>query len=248
MTKKRIHLIYSILLSVALVVAGVCLMVACVGIYNAGDRPFSPEAVAAAFSGIALPVYICLALVAGGFLLDGFWGIEKKRTAPQKQYAAILNKLHAKALVQTAPVVAEQKKRKLHKIITLALLAIGSAVFLAFGIRAANFTMEDISGSMATAMYWLLPCIAVPFGYAVFTAYYCRKSMQREIALVKQAIAEGAPAPGEATPAKPCCLGYVRWAILGLAIALFVYGFFAGGTKDVLTKAVNLCTECIGLG
>ena len=135
MTKKRIHLIYSILLSVALAVAGICLMVACVGIYNAGDRPFSPEAVAAAFSGIALPVYICLALVAGGFLLDGFWGIEKKRTAPQKQYAAILKKLHTKALVQTAPVVAEQKKRKLHKVITLVLLAVGSAVFLAFGIQ-----------------------------------------------------------------------------------------------------------------
>ena len=72
--------------------------------------------------------------------------------------------------------------------------------------------------------------------------------MQREIALVKQAIAEGSPAPGEATLAKTCCLGYVRWAILGLAIALFVYGFFAGGTKDVLTKAVNICRECVGLG
>ena len=248
MTKKRFHLIYSILLSVALVVAGVCLMVECVGIYNAGDRPFTPEAVATAFSGIALPVYICLALVAGGFLLDGFWGMEQKKNAPEKQYAAILKKLHSKAQVQTAPVVAEQNKRKLHKVITLVLLAAGSVVFFAFGISAANFTMENISGSMVKAMYWLLPCMAVPFGYAVFTAYYCRKSMQREIAHVKQAIAEGAPAPAETAPSKTCCLGYIRWAILGISVAILIYGFCAGGTKDVLTKAVNLCTECIGLG
>lgn len=248
MTKKRIHLIYSIALSVALAVAGVCLMVACVSIYNAGDRPFTPEAVAAAFSGIALPVYICLALVAGGFLLDGFWGLEKKKTAPEKQYGAILNKLHAKAQVQTAPVVAQQKKRKLHKVITLVLLAVGSVVFLNYGADPANFTMEDVTGSMVKAMYWLLPCMAVPFGYAVFTAYYCRKSLQREIVLVKQAIAEGAPSPKDAKPAKPCHIGYVRWAILGIAVALLVYGFFAGGTKDVLTKAVNICTECVGLG
>ena len=249
MTKKRIHMVYSILLSVALAVAGVCLMVACVGIYNAGDRPFTPEAVAAAFSGIALPVYICLALVAGGFLLDAFFRPEQKKAAPEKQYAAILAKLHAKAQVQTAPVIAEQKSRKLHKIITLALLAVGSVVFLSYGANPGNFTMEDVTGSMVKAMYWLLPCMVVPFGYAVFAAYYCRKSLQREIALVKQAIAEGAPACQKPAAAKPCCMaGYVRWAILGIALALLVYGFFAGGTKDVLTKAVNICTECVGLG
>lgn len=248
MTKKRIHLIYSILLSVALAVTGVCLMVACVGIYNAGDRPFTPEAVVAAFSGIALPVYICLALVAGGFLLDGFWGMDKKKTVPEKQYAAILAKLHAKAQVQTPSVAVEQSNRKLHKFITIVLLAVGSVIFLSYGANPHNFSMEDVTGSMVKAMYWLLPCMAVPFGYAVFTAYYCRKSMQREITLVKQAIAEGAPAPAEAAPAKTCCFGYVRWAILGIAVALLVYGFFAGGTKDVLTKAVNICTECVGLG
>ena len=39
----------------------------------------------------------------------------------------------------------------------------------------------------------------------------------------------------------------VMWAaVVGLVI--LVYGFFAGGTADVLTKAVNICTECVGLG
>ncbi len=69
-TKNTIHIIYSIVLSIMLAVAGICLMVACVGIYNSGDRPFTPESVATVFSGIAIPVYICLALLFGGFLLD----------------------------------------------------------------------------------------------------------------------------------------------------------------------------------
>lgn len=248
MTKKTFHLIYSILLSVVLVAAGICLMVACLGIYRSGDRPFTPDAVAAAFSTIAVPVYICLALVAGGFVLDGFWGMEKKKTVPQKQYGVILEKLHAKADVRTAPVVAEQKKRRLHKVIALVLLAVGSIVFLSYGADPSNFTLEDVSGSMAKAMYRLLPCMAVPFGYSVFSAYYSRKSMQREIALVKQAMAEGAPAPAAAVPEKVCRLGFVRWALLAVAVVILVYGFFAGGTKDVLTKAVNICTECVGLG
>ena len=40
----------------------------------------------------------------------------------------------------------------------------------------------------------------------------------------------------------------VRYSLLGIGITLLVYGFFAGGTRDVLTKAVNICTECVGLG
>ncbi len=33
-----------------------------------------------------------------------------------------------------------------------------------------------------------------------------------------------------------------------LAAVLILFGFFTGGTADVLTKAVNICTECVGLG
>ena len=43
-------------------------------------------------------------------------------------------------------------------------------------------------------------------------------------------------------------LGDVPLAFLPMAVGLLLYGFFAGGTADVLTKAVNICTECIGLG
>ena len=109
---------------------------------------------------------------------------------------------------------------------------------------------QDITGSMVKAMYWFFPCLAVPFGYAVFTAYYARASLQREIALVKQAIAAGAEAPAAQKQQKDHSklLSGLRWALLGLAIAIAVYGFFAGGTNDVLTKAINICTECVGLG
>ena len=36
--------------------------------------------------------------------------------------------------------------------------------------------------------------------------------------------------------------------ILGVAIISLVLGAIFGGYADVLTKAVNICTECIGLG
>ena len=39
------------------------------------------------------------------------------------------------------------------------------------------------------------------------------------------------------------------WAALFLAAALLVVlGVMNGGAQDVLTKAVKICSECIGLG
>jgi hypothetical protein len=99
-------------------------------------------------------------------------------------------------------------------------------------------------------MYWFLPCLAVPFIYGIFAAYHRRGSLQKEIELVKQAI-PGAPAVAkdETLPAdrSKLFLG-LRIALLVVAVGIMVYGFFAGGTNDVLTKAINICTECVGLG
>lgn len=39
-----------------------------------------------------------------------------------------------------------------------------------------------------------------------------------------------------------------KLSILIIAVALIVFGFSQNGFADVLTKAVNICTECIGLG
>ena len=39
-----------------------------------------------------------------------------------------------------------------------------------------------------------------------------------------------------------------RIAVIALAVAFIILGVSNGGMKDVLGKAVKICTECIGLG
>lgn len=250
MTNKRIHQIYSILLSILLIVSGICLIAACIGIYQLGDDPYTPETVAAAFSGITWSVYPCLLLILGGFILDIFFPAPKAKNAVQKQYDVILAKLHEKADPGNDPAIGkEQRIRRIHKFITAGLFLAGSVIFLLYGTNADNFDSADITGSMIRAMYWLLPCMAVPFFYAVFTAFYCKASIRREIELMKQQIAAGAAAPvlnSKKSAIFP--LAKIRWVLLAAAVVFLVYGFIAGGTEDVLTKAVNICTECVGLG
>ncbi len=40
----------------------------------------------------------------------------------------------------------------------------------------------------------------------------------------------------------------LRWGILTVAVVFVILGCLWGGARDVLTKAINICSECIGLG
>lgn len=247
--------IYKILLSIVIIVAGICLMTACLGIYRSGDQPFSRESVAAAFSGIAVPVYLCLVMIAAGFVLEFFLPRPAKKNTPEKNIPLILERLQVKTDLNRCDnalrgrIEAQRKTRRLHKIISIALLILGSVVFLSYGLNPHNFHQSQINDSMAKAMGWLVPCMVVPFGYAVFTAYRSRASMEAEIALLKTAPKESITAPKmESVQSEAKKLAALRCVVLAVGICLLVYGFLAGGTADVLTKAVNICTECVGLG
>ena len=60
---RRIRLVYGIALSICAIVAGVCLITACLGIYlSGGDQIYTPEKVAHGFSVISVPVYLLAGL------------------------------------------------------------------------------------------------------------------------------------------------------------------------------------------
>lgn len=245
--------IYGYALSAVLILSGICLMVQCCRIYFTGEGTFSPEIVAAHFAPIAIPVYLCLVMAILGFVLDIFLPAEPGKKAVEKNYQLILEKLHAKTDLAAceeslrSAVTKEQKARKCHKIVSILLLVLGSVIFLSYALQADSFHQRDITPSLIQAMKLLIPCMAVPFGYAVFAAYHSRASILREIELLKSAGANRSPAPVSPAPSGKAAV-IARWAVLAVALAILVYGYAAGGTADVLTKAINICTECVGLG
>ena len=40
----------------------------------------------------------------------------------------------------------------------------------------------------------------------------------------------------------------VRILLIATSLGLIIHGIINGGASDVLQKAINICTECIGLG
>ena len=257
MTEKRIHqihLLYGILLSIMLAVSGILLMVACVGICQAGEQPFSRESVAAAFSPIAVPVISTAALAILGFLLDLFLPNDAHKKTVLTQYSMTIARMHKKADWSSADetvlhgIAAQQRSRTVHKLISAGLLVIGSVVFLCYALQDGRFHPSQINDSVIKATAVLLPCMAVPFGYAVFTAFYARVSMKKEIALLKQLATRSAIPHDDPSRQERIALVTIRSLLLCIGAASLIYGLLSGGTADVLTKAINICTECVGLG
>ena len=247
--RKIVRLTYFLLVTVALLTAAVCLMGACVSIYRTGDHPFSREAVAAAFAPIAVPVFVCLGLVAVGFILHPL--LPAAADAAPDRDEVTLRRLQSRGNSEACPpelataIRREQRTRQLHRWIWAGLLLVGAAVFLWYALNFEHFHQTEITTSMITAMWVLLPCMGIPFAYGVFAAYHRRRSIRREIALLRQI--PGAPAPA-AAPKKDKWVAVARYAVLVLAVGMVLYGWLADGWMDVLTKAINICTECIGLG
>lgn len=253
----RLHGIYGVLLSISIILAGICLIAGCLTIYFTGERIYSREIVAETFSGICIPIYICLGLIIVGFVWEFLSPSQSKKSAPAKAYNLILERLINKRDMSKCDeslilaINKERKKRKLHTLVRTILLCTFSILFLCYGLNGNHFHQSEINTSMIKAMLMLIPCMAVPFGYALFTVYHNNKSLQKEIELIKQAPVCEAVNTNDTnshTQKTNKRINIVRYTLLIVGIAVMVYGFVSGGTIDVLTKAINICTECIGLG
>ena len=250
-TKKWIRRVYYALIMAALIVAAVCLMVQCVAIYRMGESPFTRESVAAHFAPIAIPVYVSVGLVAVGFALSPLLPAAPD-SAPDRDVVT-LRRLQAKTDLTACPadlthkVCKQRRARNRHYYITLSLLAIGAAAFLWFAADKANYT-SDKSGSVIRMTLWLLICMGVPAIYGIFTAYFFRSSVKKEIALLRTIPKEAIAPTQKAQSKRTAWLPYVQGSLIAVAIGMIVYGALEEGAGDMLAKAIAICTECIGLG
>ena len=145
----------------------------------------------------------------------------------------------------------QQTNRLIHIGISAGLLVLCFGAFLVYVCRPSIWpAISQVTSTMVESVFALLICLALPTGYTIFAAYFCRKSLEKEIELMKQA-SKQAPLQNKPVAPAPCKERYVliaRYAILAIAIAFIIFGYANDGIADVIGKAAKICTECVGLG
>ena len=247
---KSIYLrIYDIVLAAFTVIAALCLMGACLEVFNSGAaQPYTPEAVAEAFASIALPIWLWAALALGRGVLHILFPAEEN--APDAPAVSLWHlqrqvdlSLCPDALRLSILSLREARKKEAVKVLLLFLGC--SAVFLLYGLDPSHYYADRVNTAVVTAAVFLLLCMLLPLIWALGAVKTAKQSIRIEAKLLRTA-----PAAARVTPAprKNTGIAAARAVLLVAALGLLVYGFVSGGTADVLTKAVNICTECIGLG
>ncbi len=153
---------------------------------------------------------------------------------------------------ETGVIIAkERNNRKIFKFIAYALSALIFVFVLVYFCFLAEFTVDNLNADVVAAFVVTLPLCAIAVGIHVPRIYLAESSCKRELEAMKSYIKENG-APATVNKDKPTAkLDYmivVKAAVVCIAVTFIILGVVNGGMKDVLAKAVKICTECIGLG
>lgn len=258
-TVKNIRVAIGVTLSVLLIVSGILLIISCVKIYNIGDRPFTPENISNAFINIRIPLFITIgALVVGG-IIDMLLPREevKHRASPDKRasLARMENRIDYKNCdpLLTYRIKTAKKLEKSIKTIAKILCAVAFVFIAIFVLNPSNYG-DDYNGSVITVMLFITPWLILLAGILFAYFYVDDMLLTARVKSVKEALASEdgnkIPSPEEKKDCK-CHKKQVilaRIIVLVIALGLLSVGIFGDGMRDVLDKAINICTECIGLG
>ena len=250
MRKPQFHRIVGIAATAGILTAALCLMGGC-GYLFLSDGGYSRERVAAVFRVIGFPVYLGLCLAALGALQEAFKPRKRKRHCAVRQDWLILRRLRKTAELTACPkalrqdILREQRNQRMRRCILLVPATLTWSMLAWHLLSGDRLSREDINGSVLGCLGSLLPGLALWLGWTLAVLRKNSESCRREIELLKQvAVSEKAAASRSSLPYSR----YLRYPLLALAIFLLVWGLYLGGAADVLTKAINICTECVGLG
>lgn len=250
MNRKKLHTIYSWITAIVLIATAAALILSCLAIYHSGDRPYSPESIARQFQKIALLVYAAMVVILAGIVLRLVFPVEKKRPKATPSPWMQLQRLRKKAGSLAGPYAQSAGKERSHRAtLTLAVAAVCTAltVYPLFYLGdLSHFTVENLNGDVIRGLAVSVIPAAAGLCLCLLCGHLQDQSYLREIAIWKEAISVGAYT-NEPQPTHSSLL-WIRCGILLLAVVLIIVGIFNGGAKDVLLKAIAICTECIGLG
>ena len=241
------------LLAAATLLVAALLMVQCADIYAAGTSPanltpggvlihsvYSREIIAEHFSRMAWSVWLWLALLAAVLVVGKPKGASALRAPAENRLAILRRRVEA-----TQEMRGEQNRRRRIIAICVAACAVCAAAMALYMTNLDHFASRDLEETVGRMAIHTAPWAAAALAVIAVSEILCGASMEREIALAQKA-EKRPPAPKKAEDGRAARI--LRIALYAAALVMLAAGVMNGGMRDVLVKAVNICTECIGLG
>ncbi len=257
MTSKKYEKIIAIATAVCIALLGVAFIICAAHLYfTGGEQPYSAERVGSYLRILAIPSIITVGLTGGGIVMriiskpQDEEGTKRTHSEQLESYKKRFD-LSGMTGERLDAVNHERRDRMIFSMIANIFSAAIYIYVLAYFIFVAQLTIEKLNDDMIRAFLFTLPLCAIALGVHIPRLYHAERSSKRELDAIREYVREAKPtrlAAPEKKSGKVDPVVFVRCALLFLSLGLIVLGVFNGGMKDVLAKAVKICTECIGLG
>lgn len=253
------RLLQGLRIAVAVCTLGVLLVLGleCVGLYREGNSPANLDA-----NGVHItPVYsvekvgerlrpmapVLLGYAALVVLALAAQAMADGPAAPRTALSPENRLRLMKARVQQLPGAARAEERRRQRMAALAAFAvlICAGFSLVYLLNGAHFISWDLETVMGQMLWHVAPWVIVAFGVMIAASLAFGRSVEKELAILREA---PKAAPKKAPEGCRVPLTPLRLVLYVIAIVFIVLGVMNGGLRDVLVKAINICTECIGLG
>ena len=272
MTEKHqitLRRVTGIVLSVLTVIAGVLLIVQSQRIYRSAEiTPYSYEKAKNALSEIAAFLFLWIAAVVAGWVIFEIFPAPTEKPRARFDRSEILKRLQKRVpenLAQGSEVLRKAKRaEKIVWGVCVGCCAICAALVALVVWNKKYYTpvgdgfnpTRDMIGMLPR----ILPWIVIAFAAAAFATIFTERLAKKETTEIKKLLAENRGVSGAAgvsgasnasankSQKDKRTLYIVRGVLLACGIAFMIIGANNGGAKEMLEKAINICTECIGLG
>ena len=251
---KKIHLIYGCIAALLIVALAIGFMLSFWDIYQSGDRPYTRASIGEKLQLLSILIYVTIGMIIGGALLNVVIPLDRPKTKAIRDELVIMQKIASKAGTPNAEEKAAIEKQHHNRWLCTVLTAgvFGGLVARPgfYLLDCANFPGTDPTSEITAAALMVLPVAVIGLCACYVCSLLVSKSILKETEIYKQIIASGnkvSPTPAPNTD-KPVLLKTIRFIILAVALVFIVVGILNGSAEDVLTKAIKICTECIGLG
>lgn len=269
-TGRSVRLYYGIFLGVFTVAVGALFVWQLFAIFNSSSapvlnrKPFSREAVIEALSKIDLFFWLWIGFVVVGFVLWEVFPVKERprKICPDLQYARLKERLpqNVAAGLECEYNRIRQTERlalgvKIGGYVLSGVCALATVIYLCIP---SNFPNENVTLEVLAMAKTVLPVLAAAAVLSGIGAALVKFSVQKSLPDLQKATKGVKPSDAVKPQSLPekiekffddrRVILAIRIALAVLAFAFIIWGALNGSARTVFIKAINICTECIGLG
>ncbi len=265
---SKLRLAFSLMLAILTVLVGVVFIGEIADVYysslGTGSPAYTPDALRGHLIAPFVFLFLWIGVAIAAYIVFEVYPTPKARTT-SKDDSRTLARLRPRvpehgssdAFIEARSNILDMRRtRAIVWSAAIAICVAGAIYVFVYLINPAHYhpnaLHDDAMNLVRHVISWTAASLVACFAAAGVEMYAVRRELDFAKIAIKTGDKSSLPAPHVARPlskkTRTALLWTVRAAVAAIAISFIVLGVENGGAESVLVKAINICTECIGLG